>query len=133
MGGALFVPYEDVPYVRFQKFIIDRNDDQYTMSVFNSERGRYLKNVFLCDAELMEMKTNKAAKQLVKVITSSGLQPLASIVSIVKATAMILESYKAVGEDADYLEMVLKSTIGPARQEVRETLLPGLGKDGTGN
>ena len=83
--------------------------------------------------ELMEMKTNKAAKQLVSVITSSGLQPLASIVSIVKATAMILESYKAVGEDADYLEMVLKSTIGPARQEVRETLLPGLGKDGTGN
>ena len=84
-------------------------------------------------AEMMEMKTNKAAKQLVKVITASGLQPLASIVSIVKATAMILESYKAVGEDADYLEMVLKSTIGPARQEVRETLLPGLGKDGTGN
>ena len=84
-------------------------------------------------AELMEMKTNKAAKQLVSVITSSGLQPLASIVSIVKATAMLLESYKAVGEDADYLEMVLKSTIGPARQEVRETLLPGLGKDGTGN
>ena len=84
-------------------------------------------------AELMEMKTNKAAKQLVKVITSSGLQPLASIVSIVKATAMILESYKAVGEDADYLEMILKTTIGPARQEVRETILPGLGKDGTGN
>ena len=84
-------------------------------------------------AELMEMKTNKAAKQLVKVITSSDLQPLASIVSIVKATAMLLESYKAVGEDADYLEMVLKSTIGPARQEVRETILPGLGKDGTGN
>ena len=84
-------------------------------------------------AEQMEMKTNKAAKQLVGVITSSGLQPLASIVSIVKATAMILESYKAVGEDADYLEMVLKSTIGPARQEVRETILPELGKDGTGN
>jgi hypothetical protein len=84
-------------------------------------------------AELMEMKTNKAAKQLVKVITSADLQPLASIVSIVKATAMLLESYKAVGEDADYLEMVLKSTIGPARQEVRETILPGLGKDGTGN
>ena len=84
-------------------------------------------------AELMEMKTNKAAKQLVSVITSSGLQPLASIVSIVKATAMLLESFNAVGENAEYLEMVLKSTIGPARQEVRETLLPGLGKDGTGN
>ena len=84
-------------------------------------------------AELMEMKTNKAAKQIVHVITSSGLNPTASIVSVVKATAILLESYKAVGEDADYLEMVLKSTIGPARQEVRETLLPGLGKDGTGN
>ena len=84
-------------------------------------------------AELMEMKTNKAAKQIVSVITSSDLNPTASIVSIVKATAMLLESFDAVGEDAAYLEMILKNTIGPARQEVRETLLPGLGKDGTGN
>jgi len=84
-------------------------------------------------AEQMEMKTNKTAKQLVKVITSADLQPLASIVSIIKATAMLLESYKVVGEDADYLEMVLKSTVGPARQEVRETILAELGKDGTGN
>jgi hypothetical protein len=29
--------------------------------------------------------------------------------------------------------MILKNTIGPARQEVRETLLPELGKDGAGN
>jgi hypothetical protein len=84
-------------------------------------------------AELMEMKTNKAAKQIVSVITSSELNPTASIVSIVKATAILLESFQAVGEDAAYLEMILKNTIGPARQEVRETLLPGLGKDGTGN
>jgi len=84
-------------------------------------------------AELMAMKTNKAAKQIVKVITSANLNPTASIVSIVKATAMLLESYKAVGEDAEYLEMILTNTIGPARQEVRETLLPKLGKDGTGN
>ena len=84
-------------------------------------------------AELMEMKTNKAAKQIVSVITSSELNPTASIVSIVKATAMLLESFDAVGEDAAYLEMILKKTIGPARQEVRETLLPGLGEDGTGN
>ena len=84
-------------------------------------------------AELMEMKTNKAAKQIVSVITSSDLNPTASIVSIVKATAILLESFDATGEDAAYLEMILKNTIGPARQEVRETLLPGLGKDGTGN
>ena len=84
-------------------------------------------------AELMEMKTNRAAKQIVHVITSSDLNPTASIVSIVKATAMIIESYKAVGEDADYLEMILKNMIGPARQEVRETILPELGNDGTGN
>ena len=84
-------------------------------------------------AELMEMKTNKAAKQIVSVITSSDLNPTASIVSIVKATAMLLESFDAVGEDAAYLEMILKNTIGPARQDVRETLLPELGKDGTAN
>ena len=84
-------------------------------------------------AELMEMKTNKAAKEIVHVITSSDLNPTASIVSIVKATAMLLESYNAVGENADYLEMILKETIAPARQEVREIILPELGNDGTGN
>ncbi len=84
-------------------------------------------------AEQMEMKTNKAAKQLVKVITVANLSPTASIVSIVKGTAMLLESYKVVGEDTAYLEMILKNTIGPARQEVREKLLPEIGKDGTGN
>ena len=83
--------------------------------------------------ELMEMKTNKAAKQIVHVISSSELNPTASIVSIVKATAMLLESFNAVGEDAAYLEMILKNMIGPARLEVRETILPELGKDRTGN
>lgn len=84
-------------------------------------------------AKLMEMKTNKAAKEIVHVITSRDLNPTASIVSIVKATAMLLESYNAVGENAYYLEMIVKNMIGPAGQEVKETLLPELGKDGTGN
>ena len=84
-------------------------------------------------AELMEMKTNKAAKQIVHVVTSSDLNPTASIVSIVKATAMLLESFNAVGENAEYLEMIVKNMIGQARQEVRETILPELGNDGTGN
>ena len=60
-------------------------------------------------AELMEMKTNKAAKQIVHVITSSDLNPTASIVSIVKATAILLESFNAVGENAEYLEMIVKN------------------------
>lgn len=84
-------------------------------------------------AESMEMKTNKAAKQIVHIITSNDLNPTASIVSIVKATAMLLESFDAVGENAEYLEMILKNTIGPARQEVRETILPKLGNDETSN
>lgn len=91
----------------------------------NNEQGKL--------AELMEMKTNKAAKQIVHVITSSDLNPTASIVSIVKATAILLESFNAVGEDAAYLEMILKNTIGPARLEVRETILPELGKNEFGN
>ncbi len=84
-------------------------------------------------AELMEMKTNEAAKQIVHVITSSNLNPTASIVSIVKATAMLLESFNAVGEDATYLEMILRNTIGPARQEVREIILPKMGENKFGN
>ncbi len=79
------------------------------------------------------MKTNKTAKEIVHIITTSDLNPMASIVSIVKATAMLLESYNAVGENADYLEMIVKETIAPARQEVRETILPELGKNGFGN
>ena len=81
-------------------------------------------------AELMEMKTNKAAKQIVRVITSSDLNPTASIVAIVKATAILLESFDAVGENTAYLEMILKNTIAPARQEVKETILPELGNSG---
>lgn len=84
-------------------------------------------------AELMEMKTNEAAKKIVQVVMSSDLNPTASIVSVVKATAILLESYNTVGEDAAYLEMILKNMIGPARQEVRERFMPELGKDGTGN
>lgn len=81
-------------------------------------------------AELMEMKTNKAAKQIVRVITSSDLNPTVSIVAIVKATAILLESFDAVDENTAYQEMILKNTIAPARQEVKETILPKLGNSG---
>ena len=79
---------------------------------------------------LMEKKTNKAAKQIVHAIISSYLNPTASIVLVVKATVMLVESFYAVGEDSAYQEMILKNTIAPARQVVRETILPELGKYG---
>lgn len=75
-------------------------------------------------AELIEQKTNKLAKELVHTVTKAGLQPTGSIVSIIKATAILLESYNAVGEDADFLEKLIVNMIKPARMEVREEFLP---------
>ena len=71
-------------------------------------------------AELMEMKTNKAAKEIVHLIYKENLQPMAAIVSIIKASAIILESCRSTGEDADYLESLIVNMIKPARLEVRE-------------
>jgi hypothetical protein len=75
-------------------------------------------------AEMMEMKTNKAAKEIVKVLVNGNMPPLATMVSIVKASAIMLESFRASGEDAEKLEDFMKQTIKPARMEVREDLLP---------
>lgn len=77
-------------------------------------------------AALMEKRTNEAAKEIIQVIKKADLQPLAAIVSIVKASAILMESYNAVGEDADFLEHVFRNTIGPARMEVREDMFPSL-------
>jgi hypothetical protein len=71
-------------------------------------------------AELMEMKTNKAAKEIVHLLYKENLQPMAAIVSIIKASAIILESCRSTGEDADYLESLIVNMIKPARLEVRE-------------
>ena len=71
-------------------------------------------------AELMEMKTNKAAKEIVHLLYKENLQPMAAIVSIIKASAILLESCRSTGEDADYLESLIVNMIKPARLEVRE-------------
>ena len=61
-------------------------------------------------AEMMEMKTNKAAKEIVKVLVNGNMPPLATMVSIVKASAIMLESFRASGE------VSYKTNIGPASQ-----------------
>ena len=71
-------------------------------------------------AELMEMKTNKAAKEIVHLLFKENLQSTAAIVSIIKASAILLESCRSTGEDADYLESLIVNMIKPARLEVRE-------------
>lgn len=73
-------------------------------------------------AEMMEMKTNKLAKDIVHLVYKEGLQPMPAIVSIIKASAIIMESYKSIGEDADSLEELMKNCIGPARIEFREKM-----------
>lgn len=54
------------------------------------------------------------------ILYKENLQPMAAIVSIIKASAILLESCRSTGEDADYLESLIVNMIKPARMEVRE-------------
>ena len=70
-------------------------------------------------AEMMEMKTNKASDDIIQMMKKQGLDAQAAIVSILKASAIILESYASLGGNADLLEKMIKEMIGPAREEAR--------------
>lgn len=73
--------------------------------------------------EMMEMKTNKAAKDIIHLLHNQNLDEVASIVSILKASAILIEACAAVGGDADNLENMIKEMIGPSREEARRLLL----------
>lgn len=75
-------------------------------------------------AAIMETKTNEAAQKIIKCIKECDLIPMAAIVSLVKASAILIESYNAVGEDGNELEKIVSQCIGPARMEVRERFMP---------
>ena len=72
--------------------------------------------------EMMEMKTNKAAKDIIHLLHSQNLDEQASIVSILKASAIMLEAFASVGGNADKLEAMIREMIGPAREEARRLL-----------
>lgn len=80
-------------------------------------------------AEMMEMKTNKAAKDIIHLLHSQNLDGQASVVSILKASAIIIESYASVGGNADNLETMIKEMIGPAREEARRLMFENDNKD----
>ena len=72
------------------------------------------------DAEFavrMEMITNKAAKDIVKYLTSNINNSMVSVVSLVKAMAIMLEASKAAGEDVEFLESIIFDTLKSARKE----------------
>ena len=79
--------------------------------------------------EMMEMKTNKAAQDIIHLLHSQDLDVQASIVSILKASAIMIESYAAVGGNADNLETMIKEMIGPAREEARELMFENENND----
>lgn len=76
-----------------------------------SEKEKYV--------EMMEMKTNKATKDIIHLVKVQGLDPQASIISILKASAILIEAFSSIGGDGDSLEMMIKESIGPARKEAR--------------
>ena len=83
-------------------------------------------------AERMEMITNKAAKDIVKYLTSNVNNSAVSVVSLVKATAIMLEASKAAGEDDEFLETIIFDTLKSARKEARK-MLGKVGEGKTGN
>ena len=74
-------------------------------------------------AERMEMMTNKAAKDIVHYLTSHVDHSMASVVSLIKAAAIILEASKVAGENDEFLENLILDTLKPARKEARRLLL----------
>ena len=83
-------------------------------------------------AERMEMITNKAAKHIVNYLTSNVGNSAASVVSLIKATAIMLEASKAAGENDEFLESLIYDSLKPAREEAR-MLLGKIGKGMDGN
>lgn len=78
------------------------------------------------------MITNKAAKDIVKYLTSNVNNSAVSVVSLVKAMAIMLEASKAAGEDDMFLESIVFDTLKPARKEASK-LMGELGKGKDGN
>ena len=72
--------------------------------------------------EMMEAKTNKAAQDIIHLLNTQNLDVQASVVSILKASAIMLESYASLGGDADKLEGMIKEMIGPAREEAKRLM-----------
>ena len=72
--------------------------------------------------EMMRMKVNNATMDIIRAIKVQGLDPQATIVSIVKASAVLIEGYASIGGDADSLEMMMKEMIGPARKEAKRMM-----------
>ena len=79
--------------------------------------------------EMMEMKTNRAAKDIIHLLHSQGLDAQASVVSILKASAIMIESYASIGGNADNLEVMIREMIGPAREEARRLMFEDDNKD----
>ncbi len=73
-------------------------------------------------AEMMEMKTNKVSDDIIHIIRNQGFDAQAAIVSVLKASAIILESYASLGGNADLLEKMMKEMIGPAREEAKRIM-----------
>ena len=78
---------------------------------------------------MMEMKTNKAAKDIIHLLHSQNLDAQASVVSILKASAIMIESVASVGGNADNLEAMIREMIGPAREEARRLMFEDDNKD----
>ena len=54
-------------------------------------------------------------------------------VILIKAAAILMESCKMVGKDADYMELFYLNEIGPMRKRVKDRLTPLVDPDSTSN
>ena len=66
------------------------------------------------------MKIDNTTMDILNSIKEQGLSPRATMISIAKASAILIEGFASIGGDADSLEMLLKEMIGPAREEAKK-------------
>ena len=73
-------------------------------------------------AAMMYAKANDASKKIISILNEQGLDSEACIVALLKASAIVLETYAHIGGDADSLEGQMKDMIGLAREEARNLI-----------
>ena len=81
----------------------------------------------------IERRSNKAVLEIMQIFKNENLPSMTSLVTLIKAAAILMESCKMVGKDADYMEHFYLNEIGPMRKRVKDRLTPLVDPDSTSN
>lgn len=81
----------------------------------------------------IERLSNKAVLEIMQIFKNANLPSMTSLVTLIKAAAILMESCKLVGRDADYMEHIYHNEIGPMRKKFKDHLTPLVDPNSTSN